>query len=88
MFQFWPLFPLALLVGIVAINFRFYQFFFREHHMLLMSLVLPLHLLYYLYCGLALGLGILLHLWKTRIGRWFARAAVPELVSKPKLENR
>jgi cellulose synthase/poly-beta-1,6-N-acetylglucosamine synthase-like glycosyltransferase len=65
-FKFWPLLPLALIVGIVAINFRFYAFYLRERHLLLMCLVLPLHLLYYFYSGLALGTGIALHLWKNR----------------------
>jgi glycosyltransferase involved in cell wall biosynthesis len=68
-FKFWPLLPLALVVGIIAINFRFYMFFFRERHLLLLSLVLPLHVLYYLYSGLAFGSGIALHVWKTKILR-------------------
>jgi glycosyltransferase involved in cell wall biosynthesis len=66
-FKWWPLLPLALIVGIVAINFRFYKFFLEQHHQLLFVLVLPLHLLYYLYCGVAFGLGVSLHLWKNRI---------------------
>jgi glycosyltransferase involved in cell wall biosynthesis len=66
-FKWWPLLPLALIVGIVAVNFRFYKFFLEQHHQLLLVLVLPLHLLYYLYCGVAFGLGVGLHLWKNRI---------------------
>jgi len=88
-FQYWPLLPFALIVGIIAINFRFYAFFLRERHLLLMCLVLPLHLLYFLYSGLAMGMGIVLHLWKSRISRRTeARAAVPGPVTKPGLEKR
>jgi glycosyltransferase involved in cell wall biosynthesis len=66
-FKWWPLLPLAIVVGIIAINFRFYAFFMGQRHLLLASMVLPLHLLYYLYCGLSFGLGLSLHLWKNRI---------------------
>jgi len=61
----WPLLPLALIVGIIAINFRFYAFFLGKRHRLLMVLLVPLHLLYFLYCGLAFATGLLLHLRKT-----------------------
>ena len=60
----WPLLPLALLVGIVAINFRFYVFFWTKGRRCSYSLLLPLHLLYYLYCGLAFASGLVLHLGK------------------------
>jgi glycosyltransferase involved in cell wall biosynthesis len=66
-FKFWPLLPLALIVGIIAINIRFYRFFLREKHLLLLSLVLPLHLLYYLYSGLAFATGVTLHYWQKRV---------------------
>jgi hypothetical protein len=62
--KIWPLLPLALIVGIVAINFRFYAFFFSKGRRLLVLLLLPLHLLYYLYCGLAFASGVALHLRK------------------------
>jgi glycosyltransferase involved in cell wall biosynthesis len=75
-FKYWPLLPLALIVGIIAINFRFYAFFLRERHLLLISLLLPLHLLYYLYSGLAFALGVMLHLWKSPWRRG-ARASEP-----------
>jgi hypothetical protein len=58
----WPLLPLAMIVGIIAINFRFYLFFFNNGRRLLILLIIPLHLLYYLYCGLAFVTGFLLHL--------------------------
>jgi glycosyltransferase involved in cell wall biosynthesis len=63
--KIWPLLPLALVVGIIAINFRFYAFFFSKRHLLLWAMVVPLHLIYFLYCGLALGAGLLLHLRKS-----------------------
>jgi glycosyltransferase involved in cell wall biosynthesis len=65
----WPLLPLALIVGIVAINFRFYAFFLSKGRRLLVLLLLPLHLLYYLYCGLAFASGVALHLRKSRRDR-------------------
>jgi glycosyltransferase involved in cell wall biosynthesis len=65
--KWWPLLPLALIVGIIAINFRFYAFILGQRHQLLLVLALPLHLLYYLYCGLAFGLGVGLYFWKKKI---------------------
>jgi glycosyltransferase involved in cell wall biosynthesis len=67
-FKYWPLLPLALVVGIVAVNFRFYAFFLRKHHLLLICLVIPLHLLYYLYSGLAFASGFTIHMWKSLKG--------------------
>jgi glycosyltransferase involved in cell wall biosynthesis len=67
------LLPLALLVGIILINVRFYLFFLRTRRLLLLTLLLPLHLLYFLYCGLALVVGALLHL---RAGRKESAAKV------------
>jgi len=78
-FKFWPLLPFALVVGIMAVNFRFYWFFFRQRRLLLATLVLPLHVLYYLYCGLAFGLGVTSHVWKTKILRH--KKHVPEPLS-------
>ncbi len=63
-FTTWQLVPLGLLVGIIAINFRFYAFFFNKRYLLLLALLLPLHLIYFLYCGLAFATGLLLHLRK------------------------
>ena len=77
-FKYWPLLPLALIVGIVAINFRFYAFFLRKRHILLICLVIPLHLLYYLYSGLAFASGITLHLWKSAKRRCAKPADVTE----------
>lgn len=63
-YRFWPLLPLALIAGIIAINFRFYVFFLHERHLLLMFLVLPLHLIYFLYSGFAFAIGVALHLFR------------------------
>jgi glycosyltransferase involved in cell wall biosynthesis len=68
-FKWWPLLPLALLIGIIAINFRFYWFYARQRHLLLLLLVLPLHVLYYLYSGLAFATGVTLHVWNKRARR-------------------
>jgi glycosyltransferase involved in cell wall biosynthesis len=65
--KIWPLLPLALVVGIIAINFRFYLFFFNNGRRLLILLLLPLHLLYYLYCGLAFATGLVLHMRNHRL---------------------
>ncbi len=64
-FTTWQLVPLGLIVGIVAINFRFYWFFVNERRRLLVALLFPLHVLYYLYCGLSFATGLALHLWKS-----------------------
>jgi glycosyltransferase involved in cell wall biosynthesis len=62
----WHWFPLVLTVGVVAVNFRFYKFFWNNGRRLLVFLLLPLHLLYYLYCGAAFAAGLVLHIWKPR----------------------
>jgi cellulose synthase/poly-beta-1,6-N-acetylglucosamine synthase-like glycosyltransferase len=64
-FRIWHLLPLALLIGIIAINFRFYAFFLSKSRRLLVGLLIPLHLLYYWYCGLAFATGLAIHLRKT-----------------------
>jgi glycosyltransferase involved in cell wall biosynthesis len=74
-FTTWQLVPLGLLVGIIAINFRFYAFFCTKRHRLLMVFLVPLHLLYFLYCGVALTAGFVLHFWKARKP---AGASVPQ----------
>jgi len=62
----WHWVTLVLIVGVVAINFRFYKFFWNNGRRLLMFLLLPLHLLYCLYCGAAFATGLALHLWRPR----------------------
>lgn len=66
-FKMWVLVALALLLGIVLINLRFYRFFARERHPLFAAVVVPLHVLYYVYCGASFGLGLWLHLWRTKL---------------------
>jgi hypothetical protein len=59
----------AILLALVVINRRFYSFFARERGLLFTARVVPMHVLYYLYSGVALAVGILRHVWKTRIAR-------------------
>jgi hypothetical protein len=63
----WAAVAAALLLTIVAINRRFYAFFARERGALFAVRVVPLHVLYYLYSGVALALGVARHVWKTKI---------------------
>ena len=56
-----------LLLAIVAVNRRFYAFFSRERGLAFAVRVVPLHVLYYLYSGVALGIGVLRHVWKTKV---------------------
>ena len=54
-----------LLLAIVAVNRRFYAFFVRERGLWFAVRVVPLHVLYYLYSGVALAIGTARHVWKT-----------------------
>ena len=65
----WSAVAAALLAFLVAVNHRFYSFFARERGLLFAVRVLPLHVLYYLYSGLALVIGAVRHVCKTRRGR-------------------
>jgi glycosyltransferase involved in cell wall biosynthesis len=47
----------ALVLGIVAVNRAFYAFFLRERGPRFVLVVLPMHILYYAYSGLALAIG-------------------------------
>ena len=53
----------GFLGGIVLLNLRFYAFFSRVKSPLFVLLVLPLHVLYFLYSGLALALGLAWYAW-------------------------
>ena len=64
----WALVALGLILAVVSINFRFYAFFARERGALFAIVVLPIHLFYYFYSGLALGLGVVRH-FASRFGR-------------------
>jgi len=56
-----------LLLAIVALNRRFYAFFSGERGPLFAARVVPLHVLYYLYSGVALAIGVVRHVWKTKV---------------------
>jgi glycosyltransferase involved in cell wall biosynthesis len=62
----WLAMASAALLAIVVINRGFYAFFARERGVLFALRVVPLHVLYYVYSGVALAIGIVLHLWKRR----------------------
>jgi GT2 family glycosyltransferase len=72
----WALAAAVLLLGIVAINRRFYAFFARERGPLFAARVVPLHVLYYLYSGVALAIGATRHAWKTKLARSSKRIKV------------
>ena len=57
----------ALMLAIVGINLRFYGFFARERGLLFALRVVPLHVLYYLYSGVALAIGIVVHVWNRKV---------------------
>jgi glycosyltransferase involved in cell wall biosynthesis len=65
-FKLWLLLALAFLLGIVLINLRFYIFFMRERGPFFALFVVPLHIFYYLYSGLAFAIGAWLHFWKAK----------------------
>lgn len=48
--------------GIVGLNRRLYGFYARERGTLFAAAVVPMHILYFLYSGVAFGCGVLLHL--------------------------
>ena len=66
-FCIWALVAFSLLLSIVLLNYKFYAFFAREKQPLFAVLVVPLHLCYYLYSGVSLVTGTVLHFWKTRV---------------------
>ncbi|MBI4516694.1 MAG: glycosyltransferase family 2 protein [Deltaproteobacteria bacterium] len=53
----------ALAAALFSLNYDFYRFFLRKRGLLFTAGVLPLHWLYYLYCGVAVGAALTLHLW-------------------------
>lgn len=65
--QPWTLLALGFLGGIVLLNLRFYLFLLSAKRPLFVLLVMPVHVLYYLYSSLAFAIGLVLHL--TRRGR-------------------
>lgn len=63
--QLWSLLAGAFLLGIVLLNLRFYLFYARVKRPLFVPVVIPLHVLFFLYSGLAFAAGFFLHLWQT-----------------------
>ena len=63
----WGVAVLGMVLGVVLINWDFYCFFARTKHPLFATLIVPLHVLYYIYSGLAMALGIGSHLWRKHV---------------------
>jgi glycosyltransferase involved in cell wall biosynthesis len=60
----WPLLLLATAAGLlVYLNLDLYRFFARKRGLRFAVQAIPLHWLYYGYCGVAVGAGLSLHLW-------------------------
>jgi glycosyltransferase involved in cell wall biosynthesis len=55
---------LALLLGIVCLNMRFYAFFVRQRGLIFAVRVVPLHLLYYVYSVAAFAIGVGRYVWR------------------------
>lgn len=53
----------ALITALLLINCDVYRFFMRKRGFWFTAGVVPLHLLYYVYCGVAAIAGFLIHLW-------------------------
>ena len=68
-----PALTALLMVGIagllLALNSDLYRFFARQRGLRFAARVVPLHWLYYAYCGVAVLLGVLVHLWDRRPSR-------------------
>ncbi len=62
-FEWLALIPLALLLGIIVLNWRFYFFLARRRQFLFAALALPLHIFYFLYGGATFGVALVLHAW-------------------------
>jgi hypothetical protein len=69
---FWPealICAAAGLLAVTALNHDFYRFFFNRRGIWFTLRVVPMHWLYFLYCGLSAAVGALLHfLEKGRYG--------------------
>lgn len=56
----------ALVGGVALLNLRFYSFYAEERGALFAAAVVPLHILYFFYSGLAFAVGMVLHLTQDR----------------------
>ncbi len=67
---------LVLAGGLFLLNFDLYRFFARKRGVPFAAGVVPLHWLYYGYCGLAVGVGLCMHVWSKLLPqrrlRWLA----------------
>jgi GT2 family glycosyltransferase len=86
-FELPALLPLGLLLVIVAIHYDFYRFFARVRGLSFAVGVVPMHLLFFLYSGLAIPLGILAHLSDQRQAREEATGPGRILVQPLKAES-
>lgn len=59
----WVIMALATVLGVIALNYRFYQFFLRERGFWFTLGVIPFHLLYYVYSVIAFAVGAALFVW-------------------------
>ncbi len=64
--RLWALVALGCLLAVVLINQRFYRFLWRAKNPPFALLAMPLHVLYFLYSGLAFAAGLILHLGRGR----------------------
>jgi glycosyltransferase involved in cell wall biosynthesis len=60
---YWLAGAAVLLLPVLIINVDLYRFFVRQRGFLFAIAVLPLHILYYLLCGISATVGWLLHHW-------------------------
>lgn len=68
----------ALAVALFALNYDLYRFFARRRGVIFAARTLPLHWLYYGYCGLSVALGLSAYLWGKR-GAQRGAARLPAL---------
>ena len=57
----WALVPLGLLAGIGLLNLRFYLFMARTRGLFFSGAVVPMHVAYFLYCGIGFAVGACQH---------------------------
>jgi glycosyltransferase involved in cell wall biosynthesis len=57
---------IALILAVVAINHQFYMFLCRSKYPLFAVAAFPLHILFFIYCGISLGLGVISHYWRPK----------------------
>lgn len=76
----WPKFGILALVcalTLLGINFPLYRFFVRKRSFLFAAKAVPWHWLYYLYSGLAFGIGLARHV----LSQWISIPTSPAMLS-------